>query len=523
MKSFKDSYCPWYRPIKLSSLVLLLCLGAAMTGCDEKESNNTVDSTEDGMEVDSTQIGTLEVPDGFNIEKVVGGLTYPTSVTWDDEGNMFVIEAGGGLSPEQLAQSRLLQVKDGKTTEICNLTNNGVHTALVGLTWHEDAFYITHRAADLTGAVSKVTKDGKVTRIFDGILDSQAEHQINDIAVGPDGMMYVAVGQAGNAGVMDLSVAPWIMASPDAHTTPCQDIVLLGKNFKTPDFRTEDPTDSVMTGAFVPFGTETTVGQVIPGVNKCGGSILKFDPNDPSSIATHAWGFRNLIGITWNDEGQMFAAENGYDVRGSRPVNDEIDATLKITEGVWYGVPDYSAAREPLTEDRFGSPDSLQSGIFINGEPVGKDLGFLIDHEASGLAAPDPSLVLGRHEINSSPCLLDVAPASWGDMGGQLFVAEWGDLAPPTNPLRGTARAQGYRVAKVDPATGSVTSFAANVGGGPASASGSDGLERPFDVKFGPDDAMYIVDYGVVEIDMAQIPPYDKKMGTGTIWKVSKQ
>jgi hypothetical protein len=219
----------------------------------------------------------------------------------------------------------------------------------------------------------------------------------------------------------------------------------------------------------------------------------------------------------------MFAAENGYDVRGSRPVNDEIDATLKITEGVWYGVPDYSAAREPLTEDKFGSPDSLQSAIFINGEPVGKDLGFLIDHEASGLTAPDPSLVLGRHEINSSPCLLDVAPASWGDMAGQLFVAEWGDLAPPTNPLRGTTRAQGYRVAKVDPATGSVTSFVANVGGGPASASGADGLERPFDVKFGPDDAMYIVDYGVVEIDMTQIPPYDKKMGTGTIWKVSKQ
>ncbi len=522
MKSIKNSDCSWNRQIKLAGLALLLCCGASMTSCDLNESNK-VDSTDDTTEIDSTLVGTPEVPEGFSIEKVVGGLTYPTSVTWDDEGNMFVAEAGGGLNPEQLAPSRLLQVKDGGTTEVCDLTNKGIHASLVGLTWYDGAFYITHRATDLTGAVSKVTKDGTVTQLFDGIVDSQAEHQINDIAVGPDGMMYVAVGPAGNAGVMDLSVAPWIMASPGTHPRPCQDIVLLGKNFKTPDFRTEDPTDSVMTGAFVPFGTETSVGQVILGVSKCGGSILKFNPNDPSTIATHAWGFRNLIGITWNDEGQMFAAENGYDVRGSRPVNDEIDATLKITEGVWYGVPDYSASREPLTDDKFESPDSLQSAIFINGELVGKDMGFLIDHEASGLTPPDPSLVVGRHEINSSPSLLDVAPASWGDLAGQLFVAEWGDLAPPTNPLRGSVRTFGYQVAKIDPTTGSLTSFVANAGGGPASASGSDGIERPFDVKFGPDDAMYIVDYGVVEIDMTKKPPYDYKMGTGTIWKVSKK
>ncbi len=479
----------------------------------------------DSSTPEETPSGKLEVPDGFVIEKVVDGLTYPTSVTWDDDGNMFVAEAGGGLNPEQLAPSRILQVKDGQTTEVCDLTTKDIHASLVGLTWYNGAFYITHRAADLTGAVSKVEKSGKVTKLFDGILDSQAEHQINDIRVGPDGMMYVAVGPAGNSGVMDLSVVPWLMASPGTHTTPCQDIVLLGKNFKTPDFRTEEPTDSVMTGAFVTFGTETSPGQVIKGVNKCGGSILKFDPENPDNIKTHAWGFRNIIGLAWNDEGQLYAAENGYDVRGSRPVNDDMDATLKITEGVWYGVPDYSASREPVTESKFDSPDSLQAGVFVNGEPIGKDLGFLIDHEASGLTPPDPSLVLGRHEINSSPCLLDVAPASWGDMAGQVFVAEWGDLAPPTNPLRGTTPTQGYRVAKVDPDTGEVTSFVANTGGGPSSTSGTpgEGIERPFDVKFGPDGDMYIVDYGVVEIDMGKIPPYAYGAGTGTIWKVTKQ
>jgi glucose/arabinose dehydrogenase len=48
------------------------------------------------------------------------------------------------------------------------------------------------------------------------------------------------------------------------------------------------------------------------------------------------------------------------------------------------------------------------------------------------------------------------------------------------------------------------------------------GLERPFDVQFGPDDAMYIVDYGQVEIDMPQTPPYVYNEKSGIIWRVTR-
>lgn len=65
---------------------------------------------------------------------------------------------------------------------------------MVGLTWHNGAFNITHRAEYLIGAVSRATKEGQVSMLFDWIVDNQAEHQINDIALGPDGMMYVTVG-----------------------------------------------------------------------------------------------------------------------------------------------------------------------------------------------------------------------------------------------------------------------------------------------------------------------------------------
>lgn len=120
--------------------------------------------------------------------------------------------------------------------------------------------------------------------------------------------------------------------------------------------------------------------------------------------------------------------------------------------------------------------------------------------------------------------MLDVAPASWGDFAGRVFVAEWGDLAPPTNPLRGK-KAAGSQVVMIDPATGQLEPFIRNPQPGPASAQGKEGsgMERPFGLRFGPDDAMYIVDYGVVKIDKSKTPPYVYQPGTGAIWKVTKK
>ncbi|MDQ4078395.1 MAG: superoxide dismutase family protein [Chloroflexota bacterium] len=478
----------------------------------------------------ATPQSVIQLPPGFQIEKVVGDLTYPTALSWDDQGRMFVAEAGGGLNPEQLAPSRILRIEPGQATEVVNLTDKGVVASVVGLTWHDGAFYFTHRnAGDLTGAVSKVTLDGAVTPLFSGIIDSKAEHQINDIKVGPDGRMYVTVGPATNAGVVGPDLAPWVMQSPDLHTTVCQDIVLTGRNFRTPDFRTmDDPNDMTVTGAFVPFGTVTTPGQVIPGTDKCGGSILVFDPNNAeATIHPYAWGFRNLLGLAWDpNTGEMYVAQNGYDIRGARSVNDEWDPTYRVREGAWYGWPDFSATFEPVTDPKFAVPDNLQAPVIVNGEVVGKDLGFLIDHAASGLTPPDKSLILGLHGFHSSPSFIDVAPASWGDLEGHVFVAEWGDLTPPTDPLfKGVS---GYRVSQVNPATGEVTQFVGNRQPGGASMQGAagNGIERPFDVKFGPDGALYIVDYGIVTIDPALReqgkPPYNYVPKSGIIWRVTR-
>ncbi|MDP9364502.1 MAG: cupredoxin domain-containing protein [Chloroflexota bacterium] len=468
----------------------------------------------------------VELPEGFEIERVVDGLTYPTSVVWDDQDRLYVVEAGGQFL-EEPPPARVLRVADGQAEEVVDLSARGVADSVVGATWHDGAFYVTHRdAQDRTGAVSRVTPDGDVTQLFSGIVDAQSEHTLDEIRLGPDGRMYVAAGGATNSAVVGLDNAPFVERSPDLHTTACRDVVLTGQNFETPDFRTEDPDDTTLTGAFVPFGTETEPGQEIEGSAKCGSSILAFDPGDPGgTLEMYAWGFRHVIGFAWSPDGEMFASVNSYDVRGSRPVEDEAEATYRVREGAWYGWPDYSAALEPLTDAKFDVPDSLQAPVYVGDERQDKDLGFLIDHDASGLGTPDPSLVLGLHEYQSSPTKLDVAPGSWGDLAGHVFVAEWGDLAPETNPLQDEL--PGYRVVGIDPESGQVEPFVANAQPGPASeqdAAGK-GIERPFDVKFGPDGAMYVVDYGVARVNQARVAegqvPYEFPPETGAVWKVT--
>jgi glucose/arabinose dehydrogenase len=468
----------------------------------------------------------VQLPVGYTMQKVVGNLTFATSMTWDDQGRMYVAEGGGAFLPDP-APARIMRIDGNSATEVVNLTNKGIMDTVVGLEWSNGAFYISHRDADGSGAVSRVTPDGTVTRLLTGISDSISEHQVNDVQMGPDGRMYLAVGPAFNSGVAGKDVAPFVEMSPTLHTTVCADIVLTGQNYEGPDIRTKDNmTDMALSGAFVPFGTSTTPGQRISGTKKCGGSILAFDPNNAeATVAPYAWGFRNIIGMTWNKQGEMYASVNGYDVRGLRPVADQYDPTYKITAGTWYGFPDFSAALEPVTDPKFSPPDKFKAPVVVNGQSQGKALNFVIDHAASGLQAPDKSLVAGLHEVDSSPSMLMAAPDSWGSYAGQLFVAEWGDLAPATDPL--LPKPTGYRIVTIAPGNTQATPFAANRLPGSASAQGApgEGFERPFDVEFGPDGALYVSDYGVAIVDLdkmrAEQPPYTFPPATGAIWKIS--
>lgn len=70
--------------------------------------------------------------------------------------------------------------------------------------------------------------------------------------------------------------------------------------------------------------------------------------------------------------------------------------------------------------------------------------------------------------------MLSTAPENWGQWQDHVFIAVWGDLAPPTNPLRGESPA-GFQVVRIDPASGDVVPFAYNPGDRPVSYLGMPG------------------------------------------------
>lgn len=479
----------------------------------------------------SSNFPLIHLPKGYEIEKVIDGLTYPTSVAWDDEGNLYVAEAGGAFKDEEGAEARILRIENGQATEVVNLTGK-IYPAISGMTWHDGAFYITHREMDLSGAVSKVTMEGEVTQLIGGIVDAKSDHQPNDLRVGRDGKMYVCSGIGGNSGFMDQNVMAAVKRSPDGHPTVAKDIVLTGVNIELPNFLKDSP-DLIQTGAFVPFGTVTTPGQVIEGRNKCGGAILAFDLDDPeATVKPYAWGFRNIIGIAWNKAGDMFATVNGYDNAPGRPIKDVYDGTYRVKKDAWYGWPDFLANFDPVTDEKYRPISSSIAPVYIDGKRQERKLYFLIDHEASGLKQPDKSLIAGLHEVNSSPSKVDIAPESWGEYADQLFVAEFGNMEWLTNPARD--KPAGSRISVINTKKNGpqkVQPFIQNEEPAPASHLGKqgEGIERPYDVKFGPDGAMYIVDFSSLLVNLNRLVrdkgafPVDFHMKTGIVWKVTKK
>lgn len=501
----------------------------ALFGCSKaKEAKQAIEHKVAEVRLDpSPEFPMIQLPEGYRIEKFAEGLTYPTSVTWDDKGAMYVAEAGGAFLDEA-PPARILKLENGKTTEVATLEGKGIYPSVVGLIWHKGNFYFTHRDANMMGAVSKMTPDGNITQLIGGIIDAQSDHQPNDIRVGPDGKMYVCVGVGGNSGVMDQSQTPYISKGLKGHATTAKDVVLVGVNILLPNVLTKEQGDTVLTGAFVPYGTETKPGQVIKGRNKCGGAVLVFDPeNAEATVTPYAWGFRNVVGMAWNKKGEMFVCQNGYDQVAERPIADAYDPTYRVKEGAWYGWPDFTANFDSVTEKKYAPPTSLIGQVYIDGKLQERKVYPLIDHEASGLSKPDKNLVFGLHEINSSPSKPDFAPDSWGDHAGHLFVPEWGDMAWFNNATR--MKPAGNRISRIAPDGGDPEAFIQNKEFGPATQQGGkpgEGIERPFDVKFGPDGAMYIVDFGTHKINLSRIAeghfPFEFVPETGVIWKVTR-
>jgi glucose/arabinose dehydrogenase len=441
--------------------------------------------------------GDVALMEGYDLEVVATGLTFPSGITFDDQGRVYLTEAGYSYG-DYRGTPRLLRVEpNGGTTVIAE----GRNPPWNGVEYHDGAFYIAGGHLD-PGLVLRVTPDGRMQTLVDG-LPSLGDHHTNGPVVGPDGKIYFGQGTATNSAVVGLDNFDfgWPRRYPDFHDVPCEDVVLAGKSYVTPNPLTEDPDDRAVTGAYVPFGTRTERGQVVPGAVPCGGAILRVRP-DGTGLEAVAWGLRNPFGLAFAPDGRLYVTENHYDVRGSRPVFGTGDLLWRIEPGTWYGWPDFYAGRPLTDDDWFQAPGEPEPGFV------------LLEHPQQ---PPRPRALLGVHSSSNG---LDFSTNPEFGYVGQAFVAQFGDMAPDVGKVLDPV---GFKVVRVNVENGTIHDFAINRSStnGPASLLESGGLERPLDVEFSPDGtALYVADFGVMlvheETGTRPIP------GTGVLWKITR-
>lgn len=438
----------------------------------------------------------IALPKGYTIEAVASGLTFPTGITFDDQGQAFIVESGYSYG-ESWTEPRLLKVEaSGKTSVIATGEKNGPWN---GVTYEDGFFYVSEGGVLNGGKILKISVEGKVTALVEN-LPSKGDHHTNGPVIF-NGYAYFGQGTATNSGVVgeDNAEFGWLKRNPDFHDIPCKDIVLNGRNYETNNVLTEDPNDKATTGAFVPFNTKTEDGQVIAGSVPCSGSILRV-PVDGGEPELVAWGFRNPYGLAIHGK-KLFVVENGFDDRGSRPVWGTGDILWEVKEGQWYGWPDYSG-HHALNEEVYKVPGNGLTDLLLK-EPPNE--------------APHPIAVLGVHSSSNG---MDFSTSDDFGYKGQVFIAQLGDMAPNVGKVLGPV---GFKVVKVDVEKGVVRDFAVNKGeeNGPASKLKKGGFERPVAVKFSPDGkSLYVVDFGILEISGGKTVSHKD---TGMVWKITKQ
>ncbi len=454
----------------------------------------------------------VEYPGGYELRPHVRNLTAPTAMAFDEDegptyGTLIIAEAGvDGHEPRVFGY-----YPDGTQFQVyplgpvlpfkLNRQQFRIYGPIGGMAVSGGKIFVSHRDSDGFGVITAFGYDGSHSTVV-ADLPARGDHSVTDIAISPTGRLFFGVGSATNSGVVGVDnwEAGWLKRYPNVHDLPYVESKLLGYRFDTPNPRAGlfGGNDIAVTAAFHTFDTSNRT-RVPPADNGKPSAAVYSISQTGGDLRVEAHGVRYPRGISFNDFGRPYMTNNGMELRGTRPVKDDPDSLLWIIPGTSYGWPDYSADLRPISEAQFQPPTAL---ISKTGYP---ELSALIDHEASNLLRPNAeTLVQGVFSPLSGAAKMDFIPSSsrhFEKFQGQALVALFGSRAPFATNGRKLKEPVGRKVVTVniDAATGQrVNDFIYNTKGVPASMLGRnvEALERPIDVKIGPDGMVYILDYG---------------------------
>jgi glucose/arabinose dehydrogenase len=453
----------------------------------------------------------FNVPPGYTIEPVAWNLTLPGPMTADDKGNLYLAIVGYAYG----------QIKS--TPMILKIDPSGNATILVDRFLFEPIsdikfnknnglIYVSHRA--IISTVDPNT--GVVKDLVIGLpqVDS-GSHPQGQIAFGPDGRVYFTTGTATNSGVVDKSdlAFGWLKVMPQMHDVPGQDVKLTGQNFESKDLLHPQNQANVTTGAFVPFGTPTSPGQLVKGNATCTGCLLSMNP-DGSDLRLHAWGLRSPFGMTLDsDNKKLYITNNGADDKGIRPITNDTDnvytfdlstASSTGNRTLWYGWPDFYGNGEPVTDAKFGMSKNLI-------------------HPHQFLIQNHPQVTKPFTQLGVGPGVtqLTYINSTAFVQTPSLLAGEFGIAVPINHDIRVNGKIIGQKIVSINPKDGNVTDF--------LSLKAPDPSFRPVALAFNDkENALYITSIGKVEIKtttdlggklpMPVVWPYPF---TGVVWKIT--
>ncbi len=325
-----------------------------------------------------------------------------------------------------------------------------------------------------------------------------------------DNWIYWSQGSTTNSGVVGRDNG----GGANQQDIPCQDIVLSDNLF--------DSGGGIKTSGYSPFGTDNRgktikafTGALHTGV--CDGSVLRarLDARNPeNTIEPFSWGYRNPYGIRFAPhdhplKGGLFVTENGEDERGARPTNNAPDR-LHLAQQNPDGSPDYHG-----WPDRFGFLDSTQAVFNPVGGPGDDNPGAVTGKPVLPVLAFPPQSITAPLALEAADVAivgLDFVPDSFvhGPVKrGAALAGREGDFG--FSKSNGTPE-EGHDVQLInfskpgEPLQLKLDRFAHNTTFEQAFVDGIRGINRPVDLKFGPDDCAYLVDYGAVR-DFGQSDP----------------
>ncbi|HZD33566.1 MAG TPA: hypothetical protein VE130_00030, partial [Nitrososphaeraceae archaeon] len=524
----------------------------------------------------------FNLTNGYTIEPVIWNLTVPSSVAFDELGNMYIAEAGygfGGLFPIP----RILKVDLNGTVSL--LADRFLNGPITDMVYHDGNLYVSNKAK--ISRVDPVT--GLVADLVVG-LPAGGDHPNDQLVFGPDGRMYFAVGSATNSGVIGIDnyMLGWLSSFPMVHDVPAKNITLAGQNFNTTNILADgqknlsvvkdliveakltpqaansssgkgtadiagNVTGNATTGAFVPYGNATSKGEMIKGQVKCNACILSANP-DGTDLKVVAWGIRLDIfsGLAFDEEGNLFVTDSGSEERGSRPIKGDHDRIWKIDVsepkemGKFYGWPDYfysGSGGSIATTSNINSSNSSNSSMTNKSSTTNLQLvsnpQFVSPRDVDGSLQPllqnqsAPTVnVFADPGYAAKPTKAALSNSSYFGFEGDIFFGEWGTHAPFTHhfeqPIKQYVSGNtnktilGQKVAVVDPRSGNMTDF--------LSIKNPDPYFRPVDVEFGPGgNVLYVVSFGktqhVTQLPSGKnltVPEIWSYPNTGVVWRVSK-